>query len=1153
MYLKSLELTGFKSFAEAKINFPTGVTAVVGPNGTGKSNIVDAILWVLGEQSPKSALRCEKMEDVIFNGTETRKPLGLAEVSLVMSGLSQPNPGDPPLLPPEFGDYHEIMVTRRLYRNGDSEYLINKVACRLKDIRSLLLDTIAGTKGHTVIEQGQIEAILNSSPVQRRELIEETAGIVRYKKQKAEALRKLEATGQNLSRVRDIIAEVKQRMNALDRQARQAKNYQVLLDEARALEIRLLVQEHRALQGRQRMVEAESASLDAQESAQAAEQAQLVTQLEAIRVRMLDGDDALMRRRDEIGRLEQQQAQALRTSEVERSRAELFGQQRAQANEQLIRLESERERAVAEIAARREQLARAESEMAAGAAALAEQEQSADAMAGRRASTLEQAEQSRRSLLDLSLPTDVGAAPNTTMESIVPASLTDAAKARLETCLGRRQQAEQRIAALMAERDASIQRGQQIDGQVRDVEQQLNQQQGRLASVASRAHALSSVVREEMGYGRDGDDSVASLRKSCAGVKEAVAEWLDVPERFERAMEAALGERLRAWMVDKPADARQAIEFLKQKGLGRGTFVPANPRWSKSSRTHGWWDGLKGRPGVLGLATDLVKAASRTHDVCATLFDGIVVVDSLEQAVALWEGGQWTAPEGPTFVTLEGEVLDAAGVMTGGTTGGLLQRRREIQELETQQVDLTRAIEHVNSALARLTAEREQLAAGRRHMDEQIREAEQQRIAALLEERGVREAGLAELDEALRKMEEEHRIVQNRLTESRVAVEALRGRCGHGRADVERLVNGQEDATVRTQSLKGQLHTLAESIAQSQAERGRQETLFQELNKRVVELRQELVKAQETHAQEMQLVRQVERSLETARQALGTSRDARTGIEVRRAEIRTQLGTVEGTLTGTYQLAVEEALLREPEESAAASREELEAGTAMVREELQKIRGRLERMGPINLASIEEHREQEERYRFLTTQEADLSQSVQSLREIITRINRTTKQMFEETFKDLQQKFSEVFGRLFPGGRAELILVEPEIDPETGKQKDEEPGVDIAAQPPGKRLKGITMLSGGEKTLTAMALIFASFLIRPTPFCILDEIDAPLDEENIERFAAVLRELAADAQFLVITHNKRTMAVADSLFGVTMEEPGVSKTISVRLADLQPA
>ena len=441
----------------------------------------------------------------------------------------------------------------------------------------------------------------------------------------------------------------------------------------------------------------------------------------------------------------------------------------------------------------------------------------------------------------------------------------------------------------------------------------------------------------------------------------------------------------------------------------------------------------------------------------------------------------------------------------------------------------------------------------RRQLDEEAREAGQQRIAALLEEREAREAGLAELDEALRKMEEEHLAVQRRLTESRVVVESLRGRCEHGRADLDRLLKGQEEAGARAQALAAQIETLGASITQSQAERGRHDALFQELDARAVESRQELVRAQETHAQELQLARRIEQSLEAARQALAASREARTDVEVRRAEIRTHLGTVEGTLTGTYQIPVEEALLREPEIPASATQEAADVATAALREELQKIRGRLERMGPINLASIEEHREQQERHTFLTTQEADLSQSVQSLKEIITKINRTTKQMFEETFNDLQQKFGEVFGRLFPGGRAELILVEPEIDPETGKQKDEEMGVDIVAQPPGKRLKGITMLSGGEKTLTAMALIFASFLIRPTPFCILDEIDAPLDEENIGRFTTVLRELAADAQFLVITHNKRTMAVADSLFGVTMEEPGVSKTISVRLADLQPA
>jgi chromosome segregation protein len=652
-----------------------------------------------------------------------------------------------------------------------------------------------------------------------------------------------------------------------------------------------------------------------------------------------------------------------------------------------------------------------------------------------------------------------------------------------------------------------------------------------------------------MGYGREGEER-ASLRKSCAGVKEAVAEWLDVPERFERAMEAALGERLRAWMVAGPADARQAIEFLTKQGLGRGTFVPAKPRWSKSG-AYGWWAGLKGQPGVLGLAVDLVKAAAHSRDVCAALLDGVVVVESLEQAVHLWEQGSWAAPDGPTLVTLGGEVLDAAGVMTGGTTGGLLQRRREIHELEKQREELSRAIEKLNTGCAQLAAEREQLAATRQQLEERARDAEQQRVAALLQEREAREAGLAELDEALRAMEAEHQAIQQTLTEARVAVEALRARCEHCRTDVTRLLAAQDETAARAQALAGQVESLGASIAQSQDERARQDALCQELNRRAAELRQELIKAQETHAHDMQLARQVEQGLEAVRQALAASRETRMGLEVRRAEIRTHLGAVEGTLTGTYQLAVEEALAREPEE--AATREEAETATESLREELQKIRTRLERMGPINLASIEEHREQEERFRFLTTQEADLSQSVQSLKEIIAKINRTTKQMFEQTFNDLQLKFGEVFARLFPGGRAELILVEPEVDLETGKQKDEEHGVDIVAQPPGKRLKGLTMLSGGEKTLTAMALIFASFLIRPTPFCILDEIDAPLDEENIGRFATVLRELAVDAQFLVITHNKRTMGVADSLFGVTMEEPGVSKTISVRLADLQPA
>jgi chromosome segregation protein len=356
MYLKSLEMMGFKSFAEARIEFPNGVTAIVGPNGSGKSNVVDAILWVLGEQSTKS-LRSEKMEDVIFNGTEMRKPLGLAEVSLVISGLDQITVDPLSGLSSQLAEYQELMITRRLYRNGDSEYLINKTVCRLKDVRSILLDTRAGTKGHTVIAQGQIDQILNASPQNRRELIEETAGIVRYKKQKGEALRKLESTQQNLSRVRDIIAEVKKQLNALERQARQARSYQTLHQEAKSLEIQLLANEYRVLRTTIQDVESELRVLEEQESEQSAELARLNAELERIKLAMTIANEAIGERREELSKVEQQQARALTAAEIERNRGELYVQQRGQGREELERLTLEQQQGAAEAAALEEALA----------------------------------------------------------------------------------------------------------------------------------------------------------------------------------------------------------------------------------------------------------------------------------------------------------------------------------------------------------------------------------------------------------------------------------------------------------------------------------------------------------------------------------------------------------------------------------------------------------------------------------------------------------------------------------------------------------------------------------------------------------------------------------------------------------------------------
>ena len=1190
----------------------------MGPNGTGKSNVVDAILWVLGEQSTKT-LRSERMEDVIFNGTESRKPLGMAEVSLIVSGLETQQLVNFPSLEQQLGEYHEVMVTRRLYRNGDSEYLINKTPCRLKDIRSLFLDTRAGSKGHTVIEQGRIEQILNASPQDRRELIEETAGIVRYKKQKAETLRKLDSTQHNLLRVRDIIAEIRQRVTALDRQARQARSYRGLQDEARTIEIRLLVRDYRQLVATQAGVDSELAALELQESAQAAQQARLTSELQEVRFKLESHEQALAKFRDEVAHVERQQTQAVTVVEVERNRLGILEEQRGQAVQELTRLGLEQQRADAEIAGLRAKRAHAEAEIAERERILAEQEATDRSLTTRRGAALESVEQSRRDVLDITVQATSGDNALTDLTHRVEEvarrieRLTkeqtelEVQKAGVLERIGevtrRREDQERQLGEQRREREARQTASQQLEGRLRGAEQRASRQQEELASVESRLRALQGIVREEMGYGREGEEEATSVRAVCAGVREAVAEWLTMPPQFERAIEAALGERARAWLVEAPDQAREAIAFLTGKGLGRGAFVPLSPRWSAGLMGGGsqdWWSALAGQPGVLGKALDVIHAPEESRRALLPLFEGVVIVDTLHKAVKLWERGLWSGPGGPTLVTLEGEVLDAAGIMIGGTTGGPIQRRREIQELEEKKGGLVQAVQETRRECEQVAVQHGSAKADAQRLEGEIHAAEmrqlgfakdqaglqesveglerrveivrteraadqeervgvereiesaQEQLNRFVREKADREAELVEASRALQATDEETLGIHHGLTESRMTVEALRARGEHHDADLARLVKEEKDRVARESDLKQQISSLETAAQQSLAERNTNEALIGDLDQRAAQIRSRLVATQEVQAEHVQTSREIESGLAAIRDSIASSRESRTTLEVRRAEVKTHLATLEATLTGTYQLSVSAALVEEPDVEKADQGERADVDNAELREHLQKIRDRIQRMGAINLAAIEEYREQEERYRFLTTQEQDLVKSIQSLKDIISKINRTTKQMFMDTLGELQQKFGEVFTQLFAGGRAELVLVDPDEADGSETGSSEEPGVDIVAQPPGKRLKSITMLSGGEKTLTAIALIFSSFLIRPTPFCVLDEIDAPLDEENIGRFTQVLRELAERAQFIVITHNKRTMAVADSLFGVTMEEPGVSKLVSVRLADLQP-
>ncbi|MCX5723366.1 MAG: chromosome segregation protein SMC [Nitrospirae bacterium] len=1226
MYLKSLEMLGFKSFAEAKVEFPDGVTAIVGPNGSGKSNVVDSILWVLGEQSTK-ALRSEKMEDVIFNGTEVRKPLGMAEVSLVISGLDHLNVDPQSGLSSQLSEYQELMITRRLYRNGDSEYLINKTVCRLKDVRSILLDTRAGTRGHTVIAQGQIDQILNASPQDRRELIEETAGIVRYKKQKAEALRKLDSTQQNLVRVRDIIAEVKKQLNSLERQARQARSYQTLHEEAKSLEVVLLTNEYRVLRTTIEDVESELQQLGDRESGQSAELARLNAELEQLKFAIATASEAIGQRREELAKLEQQQGQALTAAEVERNRGELYAQQQSQGGQELERLTQEQQQGAAEAVALEAMLVELEQECAEREQAFATLEREMKELVQQRTEVVAEEERGRVDVLNLAVlvanteqtlvqlaariqeATDREARLAREQEDfhLQHVTATDKRQGLQQAC----QEAEQLVSELRRQRQAVEEGSEHVAAELVEVDQLILRQSEELAAVDSHLRTLQGVLQEDMGYGRRGDEESTAL-KACAGVRDAIAEWLVVPSGWDRAVEALLGERVKGWFVDSPAAACEAIAFLKGKDLGRGTFIPQQPRWvPRDSASQPWWPAMADQPGVIGRAVDLITAQSEREAARDYLFDRIVFVETLAHATALWEQQPCTAPDGPILVTRAGEVLDAAGVITGGQvseTGGLLQRRREVLQLEAQRGSLTGSVEEGKQRRERLLVQGQELREQGRQLVESLRDAEMRGLSLQKDEAGLQQVlgnlaqridtlmsdvqrGSAEvqrLEDALRsaqaqlaqwtaekagreaeigrvreragQIEQAMQELQQRFTEAQLVAQEIRTTREHHRRDLLRIEQQQQDAIARIETVTRHVEGLVVSIEQSRIEREQQEARCREVGESAALVKAQLVELQELQAQDMATAHQLDAGLEEVRRAVSSLRESRMALEVKRAEVRVQLGTVESTLFGTYQ--VDPATVLDAS-ALGVTAEQLSLGDAPVpdaqpavnevalREQLQKVREKLERLGPINLAAISEHQALDERYQFLTTQEQDLSTSISSLKEIIQRINRTTKDMFASTFAELQQKFSEVFVKFFPGGRAELQLVEAAADEATEGVGGQEPGVDIVAQPPGKRLKSITMLSGGEKTLTAMALLFASFLIRPTPFCILDEIDAPLDEENIGRFTGVLCELSAGAQFMVITHNKRTMAIADSLFGVTMEEPGISKIVSVRLGALQ--
>ncbi len=1224
MRIKRIDVIGFKSFSEkTSLAFPPGVSAIVGPNGCGKSNVVDAIRWAMGEQSAQR-LRGRGMEDVIFNGSDTRKPLGMAEVSVTFTAddIVLPAGVSQAVVPGQEGRA-EIQVTRRLFRDGTSEYLLNDTPCRLKDINELFMGTGVGSKAYAIIEQGKIGQILSAKPIERRVLIEEAAGITKFKAKRTEAEHKMDAARANLTRVTDILAEVKRQLNSLARQAKKAERYRGYRDQATALERKVLAFDAARLEtewtaGQRALDRLRDEAVAAEAAVSRADAA-----AEAMRVEALRLEERLRAAEAEGYR----QAEALQQAESARQlvQRDLEQVRRDQARREADRagLAAEAERAEGEAAAltgqrtaleeraaeTRAEADRREARVREVQAALRERQQELDRERGAEVEQAARLARAHNALaegarrggdLDQRAARLAEATARLAADKASTAAAGESLRQGLEARRTLRAETESRLTTQRVEEARLREAVVVIDGVLKELREAHATQASRLASLReleARYEWYQSGVRSLMLAA----DSAFTRRDAVLGL---VADLVETEARYESAVEAVLGERLQAVVVESHREGLEAIEYLKTQASGRSSFIPLAIKPDLHVRNGHDPRSEPPPPEVIAPLRDLVRFRQDLGPVADYLLGDVWLVTDIGQALALWGRNGITK----TLVTLEGEVVDPWGAVTGGAgtqgaSAGILSKKREIatlagslaaltaeidgkkaqaQSLERQAaaaaaeatrlreelhrldlalVDVEKDLEASGTESARLEREAEGIAyeatrleADRRELEESMARARDDAAAAEAD-RAAREERVRGLLDGVSALEAQAAREGQALTETKVAaagdaerlaqVVREETRLGERRRDVTRRLDtlGAELAAGREDEarLAGELSELAERLGGLHAARLAAEAALLTAREAAQAAAERLSKADGD-------VREARRLLDAARGQVSEAQVAQTERTMRREAMASQADE-------RFRVALE-VLVAEGEALLRSATEPFPAGEAdgaapllpfdidAARAELEKLRDQMAALGEVSLGALEEYAELEERHKFLTEQQADLSRSLEHLQQAIARINRETRARFAETFEAINAQFKTLFPRLFQGGRAELSLTDEGDLLETG--------IEIVAQPPGKKLQNVLLLSGGEKALSAVALIFAIFLVRPSPFCLLDEVDAPLDEANIGRFNDMVKEMTARSQFLLITHNKRTMEIADTLYGITMEEPGVSKVVSVKLTDAGP-
>ena len=1184
MYLKRLELQGFKSFADKTIlEFKPGITSVIGPNGSGKSNISDAIRWVLGEQSMKS-LRGAKSEDIIFAGTQSRKSLGFAEVSIVIDNSDAKLPIE----------YSEVTVTRKLYRNGETGYFINKTPCRLKDILELFMDTGIGKDGYSIIGQGKIDEILSNKSEDRRHIFEEAAGIVKYRTRKQESEKKMEQTKLNLLRINDILTEIEGNIEPLKAQSEKAKQYLNLREELKNIEVGLFVYNINTYKEKLEQIIKDEEIMTSQRNTEN----EKLTSIQSLK-------DSLKQELDEITtQIEQMQNIGFEsTNKIEKINSEIgISKERIQNNiANKERLESE----IKELRIRIQELQEEEKQRQEKKANLFQNKEKFEEELKQKEKELAKL---TKTLSDKELEIEAKKQKietNTDKKYEVLADI-NTQEANYENLEKRKKTLKIELENVISELDSTRDNKQELSkkfyeiqskrnivsnnlqqettekescmNKIKDFEEEINKLNYQMNMKDARHKFLLETEKEKEGYIKSVKellldcDKNSQLKKSMHGV---LANLISVNKEYELAIEMCLGQALQNVVTETEEDAKKLVEHLRNNNLGRASFLPISSIRGKRIENV-ISNGMKG---VIGIASDLVKCDKKYSQIVLNLLGRTVVVEDMNIGISLAKMNNYSF----RIVTLKGDVISSSGSITGGSvatkTVNILGRSREIEELEKEIKKLSKKIEEITlqkqKYLESITEVIEKVAGLEKELQdiEIVYAAENQKMVSI-------EENIYKLEQRRDKLKEEELSINKQKEESikqkeekEQEVEKLNSEIKSLSEEVEQFATVNKDNQKYIDDLNFDITNLKISVSsfiESEAsieefvERIRQEILNNNnnienknntLNQAIKENAELQTKIDNLNSEIEQIKAEVNNSSENIEKLKQLRTEKNELLDKKEEEITNQFSILEGLKEQIVKMDFKKTKLEQDIEQLIntlwneyeitpnnAGKYKKPNNIAQAQKEVSSIREKIKDLGSINIDSIEEYKKISERYDFMCEQRLDLENTVTKLRKVISEMTQTMEQQFKEKFEIINKNFNEVFIELFGGGKAELIL--------TDEDNVLECGIDIRVQPTGKKLQNMMLLSGGEKAFTAIALLFAILKINPAPFCILDEIEAALDDVNVYRFAEYLKKFSQASQFLVITHRKGTMEVADTVYGVTMEENGISKLLSMKLSSI---